>query len=154
MVRTCFFTALATPCERYLGSREWWSDLLTVRGNSWPGNQVPGAQLSSRRQTTGYCLLLSPADISRYSSGLSTHVAMLKWFNTVQQQGRLSCFRVVVNLQHESVLKCLLHSRLIFSECRNISFGDADCFLRTQLKHSQAVKQSRRIQCMELSLLI
>lgn len=33
-----------------------------------------------------------------------------------------------------------------FSERRNMSLGNADRFLRTQLKHSHVVKQSRRIQ--------
>lgn len=108
----------------------------------------------SRRRTTGCCLLLNPVDISRDLSGLSMHIAMLKRFNTARQQGRLSRFQAMLNLHHKSVLKCLLHSRLIFSECRNISRGDADCFLRTQLKHSQVVKWSRRIQWKELSLLI
>lgn len=53
--------------------------------------------LSSRSQTTGYCLLWEPVDISRYlksdfMSGLTIHIPVLKWYNTVRHQGRLLYF--------------------------------------------------------------
>lgn len=122
------FTPLATPYKRGLWSREWWSELLTVRGNSQPGNWVPVAQLSSRSQTTGYCLLLKPVDISRYlksafMSGLAMHIPTLKWYNTVRHQGRLLYFQAMVNLYHKSILKRLLHSRLILQNAGTYPLG-------------------------------
>lgn len=94
----CFapWTPLAITREGIAEQRTM-SELLTVRGNRWPGNWVPIAQLSGRSQTAGYCLLLKPVDIPRYlksdfTSRLVTHIPMLKWYNCVWHQGKLLYF--------------------------------------------------------------
>lgn len=117
--RNIFLQPLTILNERGLWDREGWSELPTDRGNSWPRNGAPAAQPSSMNQTRGYCLLLKPVDISRYLksdvvSDLTMHTLILKWYNTVQHQGRLLYAQATVNLSYKSILKCFLHRRLIF----------------------------------------
>lgn len=151
------FTPLTTLNERELWSREGWSELLTVRGNSWPGNRAPVAQPWSRSQTTGYCLLLKPLDISRYLkpdfvSDLTMHTLILKLYNTVQHQGRLSYTQAMLNLYYKSILKCFLRRRSISQNAGTYPLGMQ--IVSSGLKHSHVVKWSRRIQWKEFSLLI
>lgn len=59
------FTPLTIPMRGDCGAGEDEVN-CSVRGKSWPGNWAPLAQPSSRSQTTGYCLLLKPVDVSTY----------------------------------------------------------------------------------------
>lgn len=121
------------------------------------GIELQLLQASSRSQTTGYCLLLKPVDISRYLksdfvSDLAMHTLIFKWYNAVQHQDRLLYVQAMVNLYYKSTLKCFLHRRLTFQKAGTYPLGMQ--IVSSGLKHPHVAKWSRRIQWKELSLSI
>lgn len=113
--------------------------------------QLLNPRAGAKPQAIVCYLCLLPVDISRYlKSDFVMHTLILKWYNTVQHQGRV--LYAMVNLYYKSILKCFLHRRLIFQNAGTYPLGMQ--IVSSGLKHSHVVKWSRRIQWKELWLLI